>query len=230
MNITSCTLGTTKYQSSSRYSNVSLFGRLGRGPVETVVIGTKNKNKLRELRALLKGSGIRVLSLADFPGCPDVKETGRTFEANARKKARHFALHTGLLTLADDSGLEVDCLNGKPGVYSARFAGRGCAYHDNNRMLLRLLRNVPGMKRGARFVCVIAIYKGKRCVGVARGECAGRIADKERGRRGFGYDPVFIPRGLKKTFAELPVRVKNCISHRGRALQATKRILFEIFQ
>lgn len=194
-----------------------------------IVLGTQNKDKLRELRALLKGSGVRVLSLADFPQCVGVKETGKTFEANARKKARHYALHTGFLTLADDSGLSVDSLNGRPGVYSARFAGPGCAYRDNNRKLLRLLKKVPTHKRGAKFVCVIALYQGKRCVGVVRGECRGRIAYTEKGRRGFGYDPVFIPNGFSKTYAELSPKAKNRISHRGKALRLAKKVVFKYF-
>lgn len=191
----------------------------------TVVIGTRNRDKLKELQALLKGSGIRVLSLADFPGCADVKETGRTFEANARKKAKAYAKHTHLLTLADDSGLMVSALKGRPGVTSARFAGRGCAYRDNNRKLLCLLKDLPPSKRNARFVSVIAIYLGRECIGVVRGECQGKIAFEEKGRKGFGYDPVFIPAGFSKTYAELSPAAKNKISHRGRALRSAKKVI-----
>ncbi|OGW81357.1 MAG: non-canonical purine NTP pyrophosphatase, RdgB/HAM1 family [Omnitrophica bacterium RIFCSPHIGHO2_02_FULL_51_18] len=193
----------------------------------TVVIGTKNKNKLKEFQALLRGSGVRVLSLKDFPGCKDVKEDGKTFEANTRKKARAYAIHTGLLTLADDSGLVVRRLKGKPGVYSARFAGIGCTYRDNNRKLLRLLKHVPASKRKAKFVSVIALFYGKKCVGGARGECRGRIAFEERGRNGFGYDPVFIPAGFSKTYAELSRETKNKISHRGKALRPAKKIILK---
>ncbi len=192
-----------------------------------IVLGTKNKDKLRELQALLKGSGIHVLSLGDFPDCADVKETGKTFEANARKKARHYALHTKLLTLADDSGLSVRVLNGRPGVYSARFAGPGCTYRDNNRKLLRLLRKLPAVKRKAKFVCVIALYRGRKCVGVVRGECPGKIGFEEKGRHGFGYDPVFIPRGFSKTYAQLSPAVKNRTSHRGRALRRAVKIILK---
>lgn len=192
-----------------------------------IVLGTKNKDKLKELRALLKGSGVRVLSLSDFPGCGDVRETGRTFEANARKKAKAYAARTRLLTLADDSGLGISALNGRPGVYSARFAGPGSSYHDNNQKLLRLLKNKPRSKRGAKFVCVMALYSGKKCVGIVRGESRGRIAFEERGKNGFGYDPVFIPRGYSKTFAELSAKTKNHISHRGRALRAARKIILK---
>jgi XTP/dITP diphosphohydrolase len=194
-----------------------------------IVLGTKNVDKLKELQSLLKGSKIQVLSLRDFPKCPDVKESGRTFEANARKKARFYAAHTGLLTLADDSGLMVDHLNGKPGVYSARFAGPGCGYQDNNRKVLKLLKNVPPAKRKAKFVCVIALYYGRKCIGIARGECRGRIALRERGKNGFGYDPVFIPNGFSNTYAELSPKTKNLISHRGRALRKSRLIVFRFF-
>ncbi len=187
-----------------------------------IVLGTKNQYKLRELKRLLKGSGFRVLSLNDFPRCPEVVENGKTFEANARKKASTYAKFTKTLTLADDSGLAVFSLNGRPGVYSARFAGSGCTYDDNNKKLLRLLAKKPNSSRWAKFVCVMALYDGGKFVAVVKGECYGRIADSSKGKNGFGYDPVFIPRGFSKTFAELSPRVKNKISHRGKALRAAK--------
>ncbi|MBI2094539.1 MAG: RdgB/HAM1 family non-canonical purine NTP pyrophosphatase [Candidatus Omnitrophica bacterium] len=190
-----------------------------------LVLGTKNKDKLRELKRLLKGAKLRALSPADFPGCPEAAETGRTFEANAKQKARAYSKFTGSLALADDSGLRVDALGGRPGVYSARFAGPGCTYEDNNRKLLRLLQKTPPSKRGAKFVCVVALYDAGKLVGVVRGECRGRIAQAPRGRNGFGYDPVFIPDGFSKTFAELPKTQKNKISHRGRAMRAARRLL-----
>ena len=187
-----------------------------------IVLGTKNPDNLRELRKLLKDSGVEVLSVGDFPDCQEVAENGKTFEANAKKKAKVYARHTGLLTLADDSGLMVKALNGRPGVYSARFAGPGCTYRDNNEKLLRLLRKTPLSKRAAHFVCVVALCDKKGLVKVVRGECAGRIAFEASGKNGFGYDPVFIPRGFKKTFAELAPGVKNRVSHRGRALARAK--------
>ena len=209
-----------------------------------VVLATKNQDKLRELRRLLGGTKIKVLSLAGFPECPDVKETGKTFEANAKLKARFYSKHVGgLLALADDSGLTVNALNGRPGVYSARFAcpgarfaqrstgtGPGCTYQDNNKKLLRLLKEVPLSKRGAKFVCVVALVKGRRCVGVVRGECRGRIAFSEKGRLGFGYDPVFIPKGSIRTFAEMAPHAKARVSHRGKAMRAAKRALLVYFR
>ncbi len=191
-----------------------------------IVIGTKNKDKLRELQALLKGTGVNVLSLRDFPHCPEAHENGRTFEANARKKARLYSKHTKMLTIADDSGLMVSTLKGKPGVYSARFAGPGCNYEDNNRKLLRLLKNLPRSKRKAKFVCVIAIYDKGKFIKAVRGECRGSIAAEIKGKNGFGYDPVFIPEGFSKTYAELKPAAKNRVSHRGKALRAAvKEIL-----
>lgn len=175
----------------------------------------------------MKGAGVRVLSLADFPSCKDVKEDGKTFEANARKKARSYAAHTKSLAFADDSGLMVSWLNGRPGVYSARFAGPGCTYDDNNKKLLRMLKGVPVSGRGAKFVCVIAVYDGKKFIGSVKGECRGRIAFEEKGRNGFGYDPVFIPNGFSKTYAELLPAAKNKISHRGRALRKAKSLILK---
>ncbi len=195
-----------------------------------IVLGTKNQDKLRELKALLRGSRIEVLSLDDFPMCPDVHEDGKTFEQNAKKKARFYATHTGELTLADDSGLMVPALRGKPGVYSARFAGVRCSYRNNNDKLLGLLKNAKGPKRRAMFVCVMALYHGKKKIGVVRGECHGRIAYAEKGNNGFGYDPVFIPKGFSKTFAELSRASKNRVSHRSRALRAAKRVILNYFK
>ena len=129
--------------------------------------------------------------------------------------------------MADDSGLMVNFLRGKPGVYSARFAGKDCTYRDNNRKLLRLLQKVQGKKRAAKFVCVIALYNQGRFVGTVRGECAGKIAAREKGKSGFGYDPVFMPRGSSKTFAELGPQIKNRISHRSKALQKAKKIILK---
>lgn len=193
--------------------------------LKQVVLGTQNNDKLRELRGLMKGSGVAVRSLADYPGAPEVKETGKTFEANARLKARAFSRHTRTLTIADDSGLMVHALNGRPGVYSARFAGPGCTYEDNNRKLLRLLRN--GRSRRAKFVSVIAIYDDGKFVKAVKGECSGRITPAPRGKGGFGYDPVFIPDGFSKTFAELSKNSKNGVSHRGKALREAKKIILE---
>ncbi len=190
-----------------------------------IVIGTKNRDKLRELKRLLRGMKLRVKSLADFPECEDVEETGKTFVANAKLKARFYSKHTKSLAFADDSGLMVNAINGRPGVYSARFAGAGCTYLDNNRKLLKMLVKTPEAKRGAKFVCVIAIYDNGKLIGTVRGECVGKIATEIRGANGFGYDPVFIPKGFNKTYAEISAKQKNTVSHRGRALRAAQKFL-----
>ncbi len=187
-----------------------------------IILGTKNKDKRREIERLLKGSGIKVLALQDFLRCADAVEDGKTFEANARKKARVYSRHTRALVLADDSGLSVFALNGRPGVYSARFAGPGRTYHDNNKKLLRLLKDRPKAGRSAKFICSMALYASGRPVAVVKKECRGRIAEVEKGKNGFGYDPVFIPEGYFKTFAELSPKVKNKISHRSKALRAIR--------
>ena len=193
-----------------------------------IVISSRNKEKKRELKALLKGLDIKVLDLNDFPGAPEVKETGKTFEANARLKALKIAKFTKRLTLADDSGLAVRALGGKPGVRSARFAGNKAAYEDNNRKLLRLLEEVPGNKREAKFVSVVAIAAPKGVAGVVRGECSGRITLSPKGKNGFGYDPVFFSPKFGKTFAELSASRKNSISHRGRALKKARTIILRL--
>ena len=190
-----------------------------------LVVGTKNEDKLREIRVLLKGLPFQALSLSDFPRCSEVLENGKTFAANADKKARQYSRHTRALTLADDSGLMVSALKGKPGVYSARFAGPGCTYRDNNRKLLRLLQKTPSSKRAAKFVCVMSLYENGRRVAAVRGECRGKIAFEERGKYGFGYDPVFVPKGHSKTFAEMGPHAKAGMSHRGRALRLVRQFL-----
>ena len=153
----------------------------------------------------------------DYPDVPDVMEDGKIFEANAIKKAVSLAEATGLWALADDSGLEVDALNGAPGIYSARYAGEPVSYPANNRKLLRELEKTPN--RRARFCCVIALSSPDGKTKTVEGRCEGVIAREERGRQGFGYDPLFIPDGFSKTFAEMDSDAKNAISHRGRALK-----------
>ncbi len=190
-----------------------------------IVISSRNKEKKRELKTLLKGLEIKVSDLNYYPSAPKVEEKGGTFEENAIAKAAAIAKFTKKLTLADDSGLEVSALGGRPGVYSARFAGKNAAYEANNRKLLKLLERFPKSKRSARFVSVIAIADKDRLVGMTRGECGGWITFGPKGKNGFGYDPVFFSPKYKKTFAQLTARQKNSISHRGRALRKAKIII-----
>ena len=192
--------------------------------MKTLIVATRNTGKLTEIRQIL-GPGIQLKSLADIPDAPDIIEDGHTFEANAIKKARVIARHTGLPALGDDSGLEVDALDGAPGVYSARFSGPNATDETNNSKLLRLLKDVPAANRTARFRCVIAIAAADGTVQTADGACEGLILNAPRGRNGFGYDPVFFVPDKNLTFAELPAREKNRISHRGRALKAVEPLI-----
>lgn len=206
----------------------------GRKLVE-LVLGTTNEHKVVELRRLLAELPLRILTPADFPEWPHIEETGETFEENAVLKAYKAAEHTGRLTLADDSGLEVDALNGAPGVRSARYAGERATDEDNNRKLLEALAGVPSERRTARYVCVIAIAEPPQAglgprLHVGYGGCEGRIALEPRGDQGFGYDPLFIVPQYDRTFGELPPDVKDQIGHRGRALRWAKEELRQILR
>ncbi len=193
-----------------------------------IVLATRNQNKVKELKAILKGLNLKFLTLQDFPDMPDIVEDGKTFEENAVKKAKEIARITGKIALADDSGIEVQALNNAPGVYSARFAGEKAADSANNKKLLGLLKDIPLKKRKARFVCVIAIAEPEGRVYTTEGELKGVIALKFAGKRGFGYDPLFIVPRYKKTVAQLSAGVKNRISHRSKALRKSKGILKQL--
>jgi XTP/dITP diphosphohydrolase len=190
-----------------------------------VVIATRNQDKLKEIKTLLKDIPVRAISLRNFKDVPEVKEDGRTLEENARKKAVQVSRFLKRLVVADDSGLEIPLLGGGPGVRSARFSGKGATYASNNRKVLRLLKDVPASKRRARFRCIIAVADKGKMVGLAEGRCNGRITLRILGKSGFGYDPIFVPHGYKKTFSQLGIRKKNRISHRSRALIQAKNII-----
>jgi XTP/dITP diphosphohydrolase len=183
-----------------------------------LVLATTNAGKAREIRAALAGLPYRVLTLADVGVASAYPERGATFEANARAKSAYYSRKSGHLTLADDSGLEVEALGGAPGVRSARFSGRGATDARNNAKLLRLLAGVPPARRGARFVCGMALARDGRVLKVVRGQVRGRIIDVPRGGLGFGYDPLFFYRPWRRTFGEIPHARKNAVSHRGRAI------------
>jgi XTP/dITP diphosphohydrolase len=189
-----------------------------------LVVATNNLNKVKEIAVILKRQNYEILSLRDFPGVPVVIEDGSSFEENAVKKASIIAEHTGLLTLADDSGLEVDALNGEPGVKSARFAGENATDEDRNHKLLNLLKDVPESRRSARFKCAMALSTPQGDTKVVLGVCEGSIAFEPRGNTGFGYDPVFFVPCYGKTFAELGPDIKNRISHRAIAIQKIKKL------
>jgi XTP/dITP diphosphohydrolase len=195
-----------------------------------LLIATGNKGKVAELRLLLAGLPLRLSDLAEFPRASEVEETGQTFADNAALKAQGYARQTGLWTLADDSGLEVEALGGAPGVYSARYGGEGLTDADRVTRLLAELDRVGAKDRRARFVCVIAIADPLgRVRNLSNGTCEGRIVRAPRGAHGFGYDPVFLPDGFGQTFGELPSEIKQDISHRARALKAARSFLFDCF-
>ena len=191
---------------------------------EKIVIGTSNSHKLSEIVQILQGIPLKILSLQDFPNIPPIDETGLTFQENALLKANTVFQHTSLTTLADDSGLEVDALQGAPGIYSARFAGKERDYAANNRKLLELLNDTPDERRGAQFRCVVAIV-GRDMEQIVEGLVRGRIIRETRGSGGFGYDPLFIPDGYTQTFAEMDEVQKNSISHRALAFQKARYFL-----
>jgi XTP/dITP diphosphohydrolase len=193
-----------------------------------IVIATRNPHKVRELTGLLKVAGIRWRSLREFPSVRPVKETGRTFDANARQKARAAARATGCWAMADDSGLEVEALRWGPGVRSARFAGAHGNDRANNEKLLRRLRGVPREKRRARYRCTLALASPRGAVTLARGAWSGRIAMVPAGRRGFGYDPVFLVPRLGKTVAQLPASTKHRLSHRAAAARGLRPMLLRL--
>lgn len=168
---------------------------------------------------------LRLVTLAQFPDILLVVEDGATFLANAVKKAVETSRHTILPVVADDSGLEVRALGGKPGVYSARFAGPAQSDSANNAKLLRLMEKIPPSRRQASFVCWIALAAGGRLIRVFHGECAGEIAFSPLGKTGFGYDPLFIPRGMKKSFAQVGGGTKDRMSHRAKAVAQLRKFL-----
>jgi XTP/dITP diphosphohydrolase len=195
-----------------------------------VLVATSNPGKLREYAELLAdldtgGLLVEWLSLADVGIDDEVDETGETMEENARLKAAAYSRLSSLLTLADDSGLEVDALGGAPGVHSARFSGPGANDIDRYQKLLDLLRDVPPGERGAQFRCVVALCAPEGEMHTAEGICRGQIAYEPRGTHGFGYDPVFYLPGLRMTLAEAGPEIKNRISHRARALAAIRPVL-----
>lgn len=193
-----------------------------------ILMATRNKGKMIELRENLKNLQLEIITLDDIKDMPLLEENGETFLENAVSKAQTASKISGLITMADDSGLEVDALDGRPGVYSARFAGEPSDDRKNNQKMLQLMKGLPFEKRTARFVCAIAIAFPDGRIYSAEGKCEGIILEESRGTGGFGYDPLFYIPGMEKTFAELNMDEKNAISHRGKALREAS-ILLERF-
>jgi len=190
-----------------------------------VVIATRNSGKLREIQAILSPLGLKILSLRDFPEVPEIIEDGQTFEENAVKKAAAVSRQTSRMAIADDSGLAVDALQGRPGVFSSRYAGEKATDAERYQKLLKEMAGTPQGKRGASFICAMAVASPKGKVEVVEGECRGEIAFAPKGSHGFGYDPVFYLPEWGKTMAELEAEVKNRISHRAQALEKLKKVL-----
>ncbi len=191
-----------------------------------LLVATKNQKKLGEIEDLLAGLGIKVTSLKDYEGLPEIVEDGKTFAQNAVIKACTIAQATKKLVLGEDSGLEVKALKNKPGVYSARFSGEGATDRKNNLKLLRELRDMPLKKRAARYRCFAALADGHGLIGVVSGTCSGLIGLKPKGKLGFGYDPLFIVEKYDKTFGQLGLEIKHTMSHRYKALKKA-RVLIE---
>lgn len=190
-----------------------------------IVLATRNPHKKQELIALLRGLDITILTLDDFPEAPEVVEDGETCDANAMKKAVEIAQFTGLTAVADDTGLEVDALDGRPGAFAARYAGEHATYEDNCRKLLQELQGVPVSRRSGRFVTVAAIATPDGVRLSAKGVLEGIIAEQPVGSHGFGYDPVFVLPESGQTLAQLSPELKNQISHRARAFNQARTLL-----
>lgn len=199
----------------------------GSGPLtpSPLLVASGNPGKVKVLRGYLDGLPRELRFLTDFPDIPEVAETGSTFEENAVLKAKGYAQASGLQTLADDSGLEVEALGQAPGVYSARYGGPGLSDRDRCELLLRNLADTGDAVRRARFVCVVAVAQPTGETELFRGERTGRIAEHMKGEYGFGYDPVFIPEGHARTYAEMEPEFKSGISHRQAAMAAARAFL-----
>ena len=190
-----------------------------------LLLASTNPGKIKEYRLLLAGLDYQITTLAECGVSKVATESGNSYEQNARSKAVTYAKLSQLVTLADDSGLEVDILSGEPGIHSARFGGKDATDADKVRALLARLGGIPWEKRTARFKCVIAIATPEGQLELCHGECQGLIAFEARGENGFGYDPIFYLPEMGKTMAELPLEIKNKISHRGQASQKAEQVL-----
>lgn len=195
-----------------------------------IVLATRNQHKIKEITTIFQDIPIQFKTVDEFPGTPDVVEDGATLEDNAKKKAYEVSKYTKQIALADDSGLEVEFLDGAPGVISARFAGTNCTFNDNNQKLLKLLKGVPTEHRKACFRTVLALAVPGGAVQLVEGRLNGYITDRSRGEEGFGYDPVFLVPDVGKTLSEMGPTQKNSLSHRFLALQAMRPVLLKLRQ
>jgi XTP/dITP diphosphohydrolase len=194
-----------------------------------IVLATRNKKKIEEIKRVIGDMPVSVLTIDDFPECPEVKEKGVTFRENAIRKALTVAQFTGKPALADDSGLEVDSLSNAPGVFSSRYAGESATDKKNMEKLLHEMRSIDDDKRNARFVCCLALVFPDCRLEIFSGQVEGRIGREPKGSGGFGYDPLFYPEGRDKTFAEMPADEKDALSHRGKALREFRKYLRSVY-
>jgi XTP/dITP diphosphohydrolase len=190
-----------------------------------ILIATNNLGKVKEIKDILDSHKIKILTMKDFPPLPKIEEDGKTYQENAVKKARKISEYTGKICLADDSGLEIDYLKGKPGIYSSRW---GNSDEERINKVLKLLENVPINKRNAKFVCVVVLVFPNGKIYMVKEECKGSITFNPKGEHGFGYDPIFLIPEYDKTFAELGDKIKNQISHRGKAMRRMINIINEL--
>ena len=197
--------------------------------MQSIIIATKNAGKAKDFERILKAYGVEVKTLLDFPSIEDVEETGKTFEENAIIKAEAISKKLNRMVIADDSGVMVDALDGKPGVYSARYAGEDKDDEANNDKVLKELADIPEKNRTARFYCAIAIAIPEKSTITVNGTCEGSILFERRGTNGFGYDPIFFVTSLEKSMAELTPEEKNQISHRANAMKKLESQLTEFF-
>ena len=197
--------------------------------MKELIVASRNKGKVGEIKELLADLPFKVTSLLDYPHIPEIIEDGKTYRANALKKAREVALATGKMAMSDDSGIEVKALDNAPGIYSARFAGEAASEKARNKKLFALLKGVPMHKRQARYRCMIALVNGKgQELGVVQGTCSGYVTTRDIGTNGFGFDPLFLLKRYNKTFGQLPATLKAKISHRARALKKFRKLLSQV--
>ena len=197
--------------------------------MKELVVASRNKGKVREIKELLANLPFKVTSLSDYPHIPEIIEDGKTYRANALKKACSAARATGKMAMSDDSGIEVKALKYAPGIYSSRFAGIGASEKVRNKKLLAMLKNVPFSRRQARYRCVMALVNAKgQELGIVQGTCSGYVSTKEQGRNGFGFDPLFLLKRYNKTFGQLSASLKAKISHRARALKKFRLLLSRV--
>jgi XTP/dITP diphosphohydrolase len=193
--------------------------------MKKMIIATHNRDKFKEMKKALEGLDWEIVAAFDFPGAPAVEEDGKTLEENSLKKAKVLSVFAGLPALSDDTGLFIDALGGQPGIYAARFAGEKCSYDDNVQKVLGLMKGLESGSRRAVFRTIITLYEPEKGVRQVSGEATGVITQAVQGPGGFGYDPIFMPDGHLKTFAEMTLSEKNQISHRGKALQKARQLL-----